>query len=164
MTKTEIIAAVAGPLATSGNDFWLDEDGEPTKAAIIGRSTDPDLIVLRAPCHHCGSFRTPKYEQQPTDNMTLAGYTDGSDEVLSHPTRTADGAYAFKRIGSVDTWVYSLVPDAAMSGDGIWSSAGGLVGLSYAEEQDIKESSVHRILYVPAGDIVAAARAAISGK
>ena len=163
-TKSEVIAAVAGPLAAGGNDFWLNEDGIPVKARVVGRATDPDLVILRAPCERCAFMRAAKTKANSTDNMILAGYTDGSAEVIAHPTRTADAPYNFRRGGSLDTWVFSLVPDAASSGDGVWTSDGKIVGLSYAEEQDMRESTVHRIIYIPAGDVINAARAAVSGK
>jgi len=163
-TKKEVIAAVAGPLAAGGNDFWLNEDGTPVKARVVGRATDPDLVILRVPCERCTFMRVARTTPGPNENMILAGYTDGSPEVIAHPTRTADAPYNFRRVGNVDTWVFSLVPDAASSGDGVWTSDGKIVGLSYAEEQDMRESTVHRIIYIPAGDVINAARAAVSGK
>jgi hypothetical protein len=155
----EVIVAVAGALAQNADTFWIDEQ----RATVLGRSSSPALSILRVRCRACSKM-SPAKTTNDTHDPTLIGATNGYDGIVGHPASAPDGPYVFGGVGALETWVYTLVPQAAASGDGVWSRTGKWIGLAYAEERDAQRPLVHRVIYIPAGDVIMAAKASLSQK
>ena len=154
-----VIVATAGIGAELADTFWFNQK----KIHILGRGINPGLVIGETICSTCRAAKIQRIATLGREPRLIVGYTSGSNELVGHPAQSSDGPYTFKGIGSIETWAYSLVPESAKSSDGIWTREGQWIGIAYAEEQKAN-TEVYRIIYIPASDILSAAKSTFNNK